>query len=57
MICIRACSETLLRYEQATLDGSITKVPAFTTNGLLDYMVELIVCEDKVMTPSLIYPL
>jgi hypothetical protein len=39
------------RYEQTTLDESVIrqpKVPQFTTNGLVDYMVELIVCEDKV---------
>jgi hypothetical protein len=39
-------------HEQTTLDGTFTrqpKVPAFTTDGLLDYIVELIVCEDKVM--------
>jgi hypothetical protein len=35
---------------QATLDGIIvhqSRAPAFTTSGLLDYVVELIVCEDK----------
>jgi hypothetical protein len=37
--------------QQPTLDGAFPhqpKIPVFTTDGLLDYMVELIVCEDKV---------
>jgi hypothetical protein len=37
-------------YSQATLDAIIVhqpRAPAFTTSGLLDYVVELIVCEDK----------
>lgn len=36
---------------QGTLDDIVTwepKVPAFTTNGLLDHVVELVVCEDEV---------
>ena len=37
--------------QQGTLDGSVIvqpRVPPFTTIGLLDYIVELVVCEDKV---------
>jgi hypothetical protein len=30
-------------------------VPAFTTDGLLDYMVELIVCEDEVRASQQIF--
>ena len=36
--------------QQPTLDGAFprqAKPPTFTTDGLLDYMIELIVCEDK----------
>ena len=36
---------------QGSLDGVVVRqdrTPAFTTDGLLDYIVELIVCEDKV---------
>jgi hypothetical protein len=34
---------------QATLDGSLTpKIPTFMKSGLMDYIVELIVTEDKV---------
>ena len=36
---------------QGTLDGSVIvqpHVPPFTTIGLLDYIVELVVCEDEV---------
>ncbi|KAF8811331.1 hypothetical protein BYT27DRAFT_7089668, partial [Phlegmacium glaucopus] len=35
---------------QGTLDAIVTKeprAPTFTTSGLLDYIVELVVCEDK----------
>jgi hypothetical protein len=37
--------------KQGTLDGNVIvqpRVPPFTTAGLLDYIVELVVCEDKV---------
>jgi hypothetical protein len=36
---------------QTTLDGAIPtrpRVPQFTTAGVLDYVVELVVCEDEV---------
>ena len=36
---------------QGTLDGSVIVqpcVPPFTTIGLLDYIIELAVCEDEV---------
>ena len=36
---------------QGTLDGNVIvqpRVPPFTTAGLLDYIVELVVCEDEV---------
>ena len=36
---------------QGTLDGSVIVQPCvlpFTTIGLLDYIAELVVCEDKV---------
>jgi len=36
---------------QSTLDGVVStqpRVPQFTTAGLLDYIVELVVCEDEV---------
>jgi hypothetical protein len=34
---------------QQMLDGSLApKVPEFTKSGLMDYIVKLIVCEDKV---------
>ena len=36
---------------QSNLDGVVTrepKQPPFTTAGLLDYIVELVVCEDEV---------
>jgi hypothetical protein len=36
---------------QTTLDGAIPtrpRVPQFTTAGALDYVVELVVCEDEV---------
>ncbi|KAG2758103.1 hypothetical protein P692DRAFT_20867005 [Suillus brevipes Sb2] len=33
---------------QKTLDSSLTqKIPAFTKSGLMDYIIELIVCEDE----------
>ena len=36
---------------QSTLDSVIStrpRIPQFTTGGLLDYVVELVVCEDEV---------
>ena len=44
------------KMKQGTLDSAITRearIPAFSTKGLLDYIIELIVCEDKVR-PSFI---
>ena len=41
------------RPKQGTLDGIITRQPcqpAFTTDGLLDYIIELVISEDKVIT-------
>ena len=40
--------------EQGTLDGNVVvqpRVPPFTSAGLLDYIVELVVCEDEVCFP------
>jgi hypothetical protein len=40
-----------LHFSQQSLDGIVVhqpRAPAFTTSGLLDYVVELIVCENKV---------
>jgi hypothetical protein len=42
-------NQTLSR--QGTLDNAMvvqSRVPPFTTAGLLDYIVELVVCEDEV---------
>jgi hypothetical protein len=39
---------------QGTLDGNVVvqpRVPPFTSVGLLDYIVELVVCEDEVHFP------
>jgi hypothetical protein len=37
------------RVQQQTLDASLMpKIPEFTKSGLMDYIVELIVSEDKV---------
>jgi hypothetical protein len=39
---------------QTTLDGVVStrpRVPQFTTAGLLDYIIELVVCKDKVRLP------
>ena len=47
-------SQSLSR--QGTLDGAVVaqpRVPPFTTAGLLDYIVELVVCEDEVRVPSI----
>ena len=41
----------LARLAQTTLDDAITRhprPPAFTTDGLLDYIIELVVSEDEV---------
>jgi len=40
--------------EQGTLNGNVVvqpRVPPFTSAGLLDYIVELVVCEDEVCFP------
>ena len=45
-------SKFCIRPKQGTLYASVLqhpRVPAFTTDGLLDYIVELIVSEDEVM--------
>jgi hypothetical protein len=37
--------------KQGTLDGAVTReprMPLFSTNGLLDYVIELIVSKDNV---------
>jgi hypothetical protein len=39
------------KMKQTTLDSAITweaRIPAFSTKGLLDFIVKLVVCEDKV---------
>ena len=39
------------KMKQSTLDSAITRearIPAFSNKGLLDYIVELVVSEDKV---------
>jgi hypothetical protein len=39
---------------QSTLDGVVStkpRVPQFTTARFLDYIIELVVCEDKVRVP------
>jgi hypothetical protein len=44
-------AEPKSKMKQTTLDKAITRearIPAFTTKGLLDFIVELVVCEDKV---------
>jgi hypothetical protein len=41
---------TITRQRQTTLDGSFTRqprVPPFSTQGLIDHLVELIVSEDN----------
>lgn len=48
VFCKSAGDSGLLR--QASLDDVVTreqKPPVFTSDGLLDYIVELIVCEDE----------
>jgi hypothetical protein len=40
--------------KQGTLDGTVThepRMPVFTTNGMLDYIIELVVSEDNVHLP------
>jgi len=42
---------TNLPPSQGSLDDIVTRqpcAPPFSTDGLLDYLVELVVCEDKV---------
>jgi hypothetical protein len=44
-------AEPELKLKQSTLDSAVTRearIPAFSTKGLLDYIVELVVSEDKV---------
>jgi hypothetical protein len=39
------------RLKQGSLDGIVTchqRAPTFTKDGLIDYIIELIVCEDEV---------
>ena len=39
------------KMKQSTLDSSITRearIPVFSTKGMLDFIVELVVSEDKV---------
>lgn len=41
----------IAQFSQGSLDGVVVhqpRAPTFTTSGLLDYIVELVVCEDKV---------
>jgi hypothetical protein len=41
----------LLSLTQTSLEGVVTReprMPAFTNAGLLDYIIELVICEDKV---------
>jgi hypothetical protein len=48
VFCKSAANSELLR--QASLDDVVTreqKPPVFTSDGLLDYIVEMIVCEDE----------
>jgi hypothetical protein len=40
---------------QGSLDDIVTRhprAPPFSTDGLVDYIVELVVCEDKVTIPD-----
>ena len=39
-----------LRQTQGTLDNSVTHIPAFSNQGLLDHIIELVVLEDNVST-------
>jgi len=44
--------QNLYRMKQGTLDNAVSRrprVPAFTTQGLLDYIVELVVSDDEVL--------
>jgi hypothetical protein len=44
-----------LPLSQGSLDDIVThqpRTPPFSTDGLLDYLVELVVCEDKVKIPD-----
>ena len=41
---------------QGSLDNIVTRqpcMPPFSTDGLVDYLIKLIVCEDKVNFPGL----
>jgi hypothetical protein len=47
----KASSNIFDKFSQLILDGAINcqpRVPTFTSEGLMDYMVQLVVCEDKV---------
>ena len=47
------------KMKQGTLDSVIiweARILAFSTKGLLDYIVELIVCEDKVRPSCITMP-
>ena len=43
--------QAVFSFRQTNLDGVVSnspKLPVFTTNGLLDFVIEMIVCEDEV---------
>jgi hypothetical protein len=49
--CLNSYQYTPFSFSQTLLEGVVTreaKCPVFTKAGLMDYIIELIICEDKV---------
>jgi hypothetical protein len=49
--CLNSYQYTSFSFSQTLLEGIVTweaKCPVFTKAGLMDYIIELIICEDEV---------